>query len=47
MSTAKWTQRATWRLIRPQPTPNRVAMAGACSRPVMHASGAAMKTAVK
>src|SRR5215475_15432554 len=43
----KWTMRAVWRLTRPQPRPNLAAIAGACSRPVMNASGAAMKTMMK
>ena len=45
--TPKWTMRAVWRLTRPQPSPNLAAMAGACSRPVMNASGAAIQTMMK
>ena len=35
----KWMVRATCRLKMPEARPNRLAIAGACSRPVMSASG--------
>ena len=47
ISTPKWMVRATCRLSRPAPVPNRPATAGACSRPVIRATGAAMNTVMK
>lgn len=45
--TMKCTVRATWRLSEPRPVPNLAATAGACSRPVTNASGAATNTVTK
>ena len=45
--TAKWNDRATWMLNTELIRRNRVDSAGDIPRPVMRASGAAMKTVTK